>query len=124
MRSEQARIREIVEEFWLRMLIPSVMLVLLLVLLVVGVPSESLVQAGLVVAGGMLSGGAVGISTGIRGPHWVIYVLIFTEVAALLMAPDPWRGFALLPVPVCALGYGIGKEIAHFREAVRAEVDA
>jgi hypothetical protein len=102
-------------EFLLRMLIPSALLALLLILLVANVPSAAFMPAILVTAVGLLAGGAVGLLTGIRGPHWVIYGLIFAGVAALLLAHAPWSGLALVCVPVPALGYSMGKEIAFFR---------
>jgi hypothetical protein len=97
------------------MLIPSALLALLLILLVANVPPAAFMPAILVTAVGLLAGGAVGLLAGIRGPHWVIYGLIFAGVAALLLAPAPWSGLALVCVPVPALGYSMGKEIAFFR---------
>ena len=101
-------------EFWFRLLIPAILLVLLLFLLVGYVPREALVPAIVVVGAGLLISGAVGVRTGIRGPAWLIYAVILAELALLLLAPAPWRGFALLSVPVSAIGYVIGKELAFF----------
>lgn len=102
-------------DFWLRMLIPSALLALLLIWLAANVPPPAFRPAILVTAVGLLAGGAVGLLAGIRGPHWVIYGLIFAGVAALLLAPAPWSGLALVWVPVSALGYAMGTEIAFFR---------
>lgn len=105
-------------DFWLRMLIPSLLLVLLvlLVLLLVGfVPRDAFVPAIAIVALGLLVSAAVGLRTGIRGPSWLIYGLIFAELAVLLVSPAPWQGLALLSVPVSALGFAIGKEVAFLR---------
>ncbi|WP_146067415.1 hypothetical protein [Arthrobacter sp. SX1312] len=101
-------------EFRLRLLIPAILLVLLLFLLVGYVPREALVPAIVVVGAGLLISGAVGVRTGIRGPAWLIYGVILAGLALLLLAPAPWRGFALLSVPVSAIGYVIGKELAFF----------
>ncbi|WP_461189102.1 hypothetical protein [Arthrobacter sp. Z4-13] len=97
------------------MLIPSALLALLLIWLAANVPAPAFMPAILVTAVGLLSGGAVGLLAGIRGPRWVIYALIFAGVAALLLAPAPWSGLALVCVPVAGLGYSMGKEIAFFR---------
>lgn len=102
-------------DFLLRMLIPSALLVLLLIWLAANVPPAAFMSAILVTAVGLLAGGAVGLLAGTRGPHWVIYGLIFAGVAALLLAPAPWTGLALVWVPVSALGYSMGKEIAFLR---------
>ncbi|MGF9648894.1 hypothetical protein AAIH32_13015 [Pseudarthrobacter oxydans] len=97
------------------MLIPSALLALLLIWLAANVPPPASMPAILVTAAGLLAGGTVGLLAGIRGPHWVIYGIIFAGVAALLLAPAPWSGLALVWVPVSALGYSMGKEIAFFR---------
>ena len=113
---KSARVRGAGEsrDFWLRLLIPAILLVLLLFLLVGYVPGEALVPAVVVVGAVLLISGAVGVLTGIRGPAWLIYGVILAELALLLMLPAPWRGFALLSVPVSAIGYAFGKEIAFF----------
>jgi hypothetical protein len=102
-------------DFWLRMLIPFVFLVLLVVLLVAFVPRDAFVPAIAIAGLGLLVSGAVGLFTGIRGPSWLIYGLIFAELAVLLVSPPPWQGLALLSVPVSALGFGMGKELAFLR---------
>lgn len=113
---KSARLRGASEsrEFLLRMLIPAIFLVLLLILLVGNVPRAVLAPAVVVVGVGLLTSGVVGLLTGIRGPAWLIYGVIFAGLAVLLLSPAPWRGFALLWVPVTALGYLSGKEIAFF----------
>ncbi|PPB49847.1 hypothetical protein C4K88_03910 [Arthrobacter pityocampae] len=102
-------------EFGLRLLIPAALFVGLLVLIVSTVPSEVILPAVVVVSGGVLAGGIIGFLTGVRGPHWPIYALIFTTVAVLLLLPSPWQGLALVAVPAAAGGYAMGKEIAFFR---------
>ena len=96
------------------MLIPAILLVLLLFLLVGYVPRDAFVPAVVVMGAGLLISGTVGVRTGIRGPAWLIYGVILAELALLLLSPSPWRGFAFLPIPVSAIGYLIGKEIAFF----------
>ncbi|WP_434995865.1 hypothetical protein [Arthrobacter sp. Ld5] len=96
------------------MLIPAALLILLLVLIVSNVPREVLPAAVVVVGVGLLISGAVGSLTGIRGPAWLIYGVIFAGLGLLLLFPAPWQGFALVWVPVSAIGYLFGKEIAFF----------
>jgi hypothetical protein len=102
-------------DFWLRMLIPSLMLVLLVLLVVSFVPRDAFWPASVIVGVGFLVSAAVGLLTGIRGPFWLIYGLIFAELALLAVSPAPWQGLALLSVPVSALGFAVGKEIAFLR---------
>lgn len=87
---ESARLRGLDKsrDFWLRMLIPGVFLILLFVLIGF-LPSEVLVQATGIGVVGILSGGAVGFLTGIRGPSWLIYVLIVAEIAFLHVLSSP-----------------------------------
>lgn len=106
-------------EFWLRMSIPAVLLVLLLVLLFGYWPGHNVTASALVVALGLLLSGGVGIFTGARGPGWAIYVLIALAMGLLLAMPDPWRGLALVSVPVMAIGYSMGREIAFLRAGMR-----
>ncbi|WP_394251284.1 hypothetical protein [Arthrobacter pityocampae] len=114
--SEPAVVRDSGEsrEFMLRMLIPAALLILLFVLIVSNVPGEVLPAAVVVVGVGVLISGAVGSLTGIRGPAWLIYGVIFAGLGLLLLFPAPWQGFALVWVPVSAIGYLFGKEIAFF----------
>lgn len=108
-------------EVWLRMLIPGVLLVVVLALLV-GTAPRGVLAAGIVVMGvGLLLSGAVGVFTGVRGPDWLIYLMILSGVAVLLLAPAPWRGLALICIPVSAIGYLIGKEVALIRYNRRRE---
>lgn len=102
-------------DFWMRMLVPGAFLLLLLILLIANRPSQDLVASVVVVGLGLMASGAVGVSTGIRGPAWVIYVLILLEVALLLLLPSVWRGLALVCVPVSAIGFMMGREIAFLR---------
>jgi hypothetical protein len=120
---ESARLRgqDKSRDFWLRMLIPGAFLILLIVLIGF-LPSEVLMQATGIGVVGILLGGAVGLLTGIRGPSWLIYVLIVAELAFLLVLPVPWPSLALLGVPVSALGFAMGKEIAFYRFTSRHEV--
>lgn len=84
----------------------------LLVFLFTSTPS-TVFPYGLVVAGaGLVAGGLIGLFTGVRGPDWPIYALIFAGLAVLLLLPPPWQGLALAIVPASACGYGVGKEIA------------
>ena len=106
----------------LQLLIPGVLLVLLLIVIAGFMPREVFVPSIVVVGMGLLTSGAVGVFTGIRGPSWLIYGLIFAELALLLLFPAPWRGLALLCVPVSAIGFTMGKEIAFFRYNSRQEV--
>lgn len=99
----------------LRLLIPMALLVGLLILILSTVPPEVILPAVVVVSGGVLAGGIVGFLTGVRGPHWPIYALMFSTVAVLLLLPSPWQGLALVAVPAAASGYALGKEIAFFR---------
>ncbi|WP_394252037.1 hypothetical protein [Arthrobacter pityocampae] len=99
----------------LRLLIPAALLVGLLVLILSTVPPEVIPPALVVISGGVLAGGIIGFLTGVRGPHWPIYALMFSAVAVLLLLPSPWRGLALVAVPAAAGGYALGKEIAFFR---------
>ncbi len=69
-----------------------------------------------------MAGGAIGFFTGIRGPHWPIYVLILTGLAGLLLLPHPWHGLAFVPIPASAIGYAMGKEVAFFRLNLRDPV--
>lgn len=121
---ESARLRGVGKsrDFWLQMLIPGILLVLLLILLAGFVPREGFVPSIVIVGVGLLTSGAAGYFTGIRGPKWLIYGLIFAELAVLLLCPAPWRGLALLSVPVSAIGFAMGKEIAFFRYNSRQEV--
>lgn len=53
-------------------------------------------ESSLVLAGvGLLASGAVGVFTGIRGPSWPIYALIFAELAALFPVSCPLAGARL-----------------------------
>lgn len=120
---ESARLRGLdkARDFWLRMLIPGIFLILLIVLIGF-LPSEVVTHSTAIGVVGLLSGGAVGLLTGIRGPSWLIYVLIVAGIALLLVLPSPWRSLALLSVPVSALGFAMGKEIAFYRYNSRHEV--
>lgn len=109
-------------EFWLQMLIPGVLLVVLLISVVSFVPREVFVPSLVVVGVGTLAGCAVGILTGVRGPLWFIYGLISVELALLLLLPFPWRELALLCIPVSAIGFAMGKEIAFFLYNRRQQV--
>ncbi|WP_326962186.1 MULTISPECIES: hypothetical protein [unclassified Arthrobacter] len=113
---ESARLRgsDKSRDFRLRMLIPGIFLILLIVLIGF-LPTEVVMQATVIGVVGLLSGGTVGLLTGIRGPSWLIYVLIVAGIALLLVLPSPWRSLALLSVPVSALGFAMGKEIAFYR---------
>lgn|GEM_PF-5220565 len=102
-------------EFWLRMLIPAGLLIILSILLISSNPGQELGPSALVLGLGLLASAAVGITTGVRGPAWAIYVLIVMEVAVLLLLPTPWRGFTFVCVPVSALGFLMGREVAFFR---------
>lgn len=102
-------------DFGLRMLIPLGFLVLLLLWIVGFLPGEVFVPAMVIAGAGLLPGGAVGLFTGIRGPFWLIYALIFAELAVWFLLPDPWRGLAPVCVPASATGFLLGKEIAFFR---------
>lgn len=102
-------------DFWLQLLIPAVLLVLLLIVIAGVVPREALVPSIVVVAVGLLTSGAVGFFSGIRGPMWLIYGLILAELGLLLLFPAPWRGLALVCIPVSAIGFAIGKDVAYFR---------
>lgn len=108
-------------EFWLRMLIPAVLIIVLLMVLVGSRPGDDMVPAMLIVGVGLLASVAVGLRTGATGPTWVIYLLISIEVAVLLVLPAPWRGFALVCVPVSAIGFLMGREIAFLRADRRHE---
>jgi hypothetical protein len=109
-------------EFWLRLFIPTVLLVGLLILLFTSIPHRAMAAALVVAGSGLVAGGVVGAFTGVRGPHWPIYALVFTSVIVLLLSPSPWQGLALVPVPVSAGGYAIGKEIAFLRLSRRRPV--
>ena len=98
-------------DFRLRMLIPGIFLISLIALMGF-LPTEIIMHATVIGVVGLLAGGAVGFLTGIRGPSWLIYVLIVAGIALLLVLPSPWRSLALLSVPVSALGFAMGKEIA------------
>ncbi|MET4096740.1 hypothetical protein ABIB51_003694 [Arthrobacter sp. UYCu712] len=113
---ESARLRGLDKsrDFRLRMLIPGIFLILLIVLIGF-LPTAVVMHATAIGVIGLLSGGAVGLLTGIRGPSWPIYVLIVAGIALLLVLPSPWRSLALLSVPVSALGFAMGKEIAFYR---------
>lgn len=102
-------------DFWLGMLIPSGLLVGLLVFLLGSAPSEAIPHVLAVAGAALLAGGAIGTFTGVRGPHWPIYALIFIGLAVLLLLPSPWQGLALVPVPAASCGYAMGKEIGFFR---------
>ncbi|MBJ2122475.1 hypothetical protein I6N91_15955 [Arthrobacter sp. MSA 4-2] len=78
-----------VREFWLRLLIPAVLLIGLLVLIVSFLPLEAVPPARVVAGAGVLAGGLIGLVTGVRGPYGPIYPLIFTELAVLLLLPSP-----------------------------------
>jgi hypothetical protein len=108
-------------DFWLRMLIPGTFLILLVVLISF-LPTAVVVHSTVIGVVALLSGGAVGLLTGIRGPSRLIYVLIVAEIALLLVLPSPWRSLALLSVPVSALGFAMGKEIAFYRYDSSREV--
>lgn len=56
-------------DLWLQMLIPGVLLGVLLIVLVGFVPREVFVPSIVVVGVGLLTSGAVGVFTGIRGPR-------------------------------------------------------
>ncbi len=99
-------------EFWLRILIPAVLLIVLLMVLIGSRPGDDMVPAMLIVGVGLLASVAVGLTTGAAGPAWVIYLLISIEVALLLVLPAPWRELALMCVPVSAIGFLMGREIA------------
>ncbi|MET0978922.1 MAG: hypothetical protein ABWX63_08905 [Paeniglutamicibacter terrestris] len=103
------------------MLIPAIFLILLIVL--IGFfPRDVAMLAAVIGVVGLMAGGAVGFLTGIRGPSWLIYLLIVAGIAWLLVLPSPWRSLALLSVPVSALGYAMGKEIAFYRFGNSQEV--
>lgn len=110
-------------DFGLRMLFPSGFLVLLLVL-VGSLPGGVFVPAMVIAGAGLLTSGPVGFFTGIRGPFWLIYGLIFTELAVWFLLPDPWRGLAPVCVPASAIGFLLGKEIAFFHSNRRQQVSA
>jgi hypothetical protein len=114
--------RRDIREFWLRLLIPTVLLVGLLVVLFNSIPHKAMAAALVVAGSGLVAGGVVGAFTGVRGPHWPIYALIFTSVTVLLLSPSPWQELALVPVPVSACGYAMGKEIAFLRLNLRRPV--
>lgn len=107
--------RRSTRDFWLCLLIPLLPFVGLLVFLFASIPG-AVFPSSLVVAGaGLVTGGVIGLFTGVRGPDWPIYALIFVGLAVLLLPPFPWQGLALAIVPASACGYGVGKEIAIFR---------
>jgi hypothetical protein len=114
--------RRIVRDFWLRMTIPAVLFGGLLVLLFTSVSLDALPSALLITGAALLIGGAIGFFTGIRGPHWPIYALIFAGLAVLLPLPHPWQGLTFVPIPTSAAGYAMGKEIAFFRSNLRQPV--
>ena len=114
--------RRIVRDFWLRITIPAVLFAGLLVLLFTSVSLDALPPALLITGAALLMGGAIGFLTGIRGPHWPIYALIFTGLAVLLLLPHPWQGLAFVPIPTAAAGYAMGKEVAFFRSNLRQQV--
>lgn len=102
-------------EFWLRMLIPAVLLTVLVVVLIGNRPHQEMASSFLVVGLGLLASAAVGVLSGVNGPSWAIYVLIVLEVGLLLLLPAPWQGLALISVPVSAIGFMMGREIAFLR---------
>ncbi|OAD97704.1 hypothetical protein [Arthrobacter sp. OY3WO11] len=114
--------RRIVRDFWLRITIPAVLFAGLLVFLFTSVSLDALPPALLITGAALLIGGAIGFLTGIRGPHWPIYALIFTGLAVLFLLPHPWRGLAFVPIPTSAAGYAMGKEVAFFRLNLRQPV--
>jgi hypothetical protein len=114
--------RRIVRDFWLRITIPAVLFAGLLVLLFTSVPLDALPSALLITGAALLIGGAIGFFTGIHGPHWPIYALIFTGLAVLLLLPHPWQGLTFVPIPTSAAGYAMGKEVAFFRLNLRQPV--
>ncbi len=114
--------RRSARDFWLRMTIPMVLLAGLLVLFFNSVPLDVLPPALSITGAALLAGGAIGFFTGIRGPHWPIYVLILTGLAGLLLLPHPWHGLAFVPIPASAIGYAMGKEVAFFRLNLRDPV--
>jgi hypothetical protein len=114
--------RRIVRDFWLRMTSPAVLFAGLLVLLFTSVPLDALPPALLVTGSALLIGGAIGFFTGIHGPHWPIYALIFTGLAVLLLLPHPWQRLTFVPIPTLAAGYAMGKEVAFFRSNLRQPV--
>ncbi|WP_406635655.1 hypothetical protein [Pseudarthrobacter quantipunctorum] len=114
--------RRIVRDFWLRLTIPAVLFAGLLLLLFTSVQLDALPPALLITGAALLIGGALGFFTGIRGPHWPIYALIFTGLAVLLLLPHPWQGLTFVPIPTSAAGYAMGKEVAFFRSNLRQPV--
>jgi hypothetical protein len=114
--------RRIARDFWLRITIPSVLFAGLLVLLFTSVPLDALPPALSITGSALLIGGAIGFLTGIRGPHWPIYALIFTGLAVLLLLPRPWQGLTFVPIPTSAAGYAMGKEVAFLRLNLRKPV--
>ena len=114
--------RRIVRDFWLRITIPAVLFAGLLVLLFTSVPLDALPLALLITGASLFVGGAIGFFTGIHGPHWPIYALIFTGLAVLLLLPRPWQGLIFVPIPTSAAGYAMGKEVAFFRRNLQQPV--
>ncbi len=115
MKEQKQDPRRSTRDFWLCLLIPLVPFVGLLIFLFTAIP-RAVFPYSLVVAGaGLVVGGVVGLFTGVRGPDWPIYALIFAGLAVLLLLSPPWQGLALAIVPASACGYGVGKEIAIFR---------
>ena len=93
-----------------------------IVLLFTSVPLDELPPALSITGSALLIGGAIGFLTGIRGPHWPIYALIFTGLAVLLLLPHPWQGLTFVPIPTSAAGYAMGKEVAFLRPNLRKPV--
>lgn len=85
-------------------------------------PLDALPPALLITGAALLIGGAIGFFTGTQGPHWPIYALIFTGLAALLLLPHPWQGLAFVPIATSAAGYAMGKEVASCRSNLRQPV--
>ncbi len=97
------------------MLIPAVLLTVLVAVLIGYRPHQEMASSFLVVGLGLLASAAVGVLSGVKGPSWAIYVLIVLEVGLLLLLPAPWQGLALVSVPVSAIGFMMGREIAFLR---------
>ncbi|WP_146069717.1 hypothetical protein [Arthrobacter sp. B0490] len=115
MKEQKPDRRRSARDFWLCLLIPLVPFVGLLVFFFTSLPRTVFPHSLVVAAAGLLAGGVIGLFTGVRGPDWPIYGLIFAGLAVLLLLSPPWQGLALAIVPASACGYATGKEIAIFR---------
>lgn len=116
---EKARASRVRRDLWLSMFIPLALLGGLFLLVNRFTPPESLMPLLGVVGAGVIAGGTVGFYTGVRGPHWIIYALIFVAIVALYLLSGVWRGFALVSTPILIAGFSIGKELDFFRRERR-----